>query len=60
VILALRKLRQEDCKFKAVVGYVVRPCLNNNNNKKQTKRQNKSVDLRCCGRGEVWTDRSQG
>jgi hypothetical protein len=27
VILALRRLRQEDHKFKASLGYLVSPCL---------------------------------
>lgn len=30
VILALRKLKQ-DYKFKAKLGYIVRPCVNNSN-----------------------------
>jgi hypothetical protein len=29
VISALRKLRQEDRKFEAILGYKVRPCLKN-------------------------------
>jgi hypothetical protein len=27
VIPALRKLRQDDCKFKASLGYITTPCL---------------------------------
>jgi hypothetical protein len=27
VIPALRRLRKEDCKFKASLDYLVRPCL---------------------------------
>jgi hypothetical protein len=27
VILALRRLKQEDCKFKVSLGYIVRPYL---------------------------------
>jgi hypothetical protein len=27
VIPALRRLRQEDCKFKVSLAYIVRPCL---------------------------------
>jgi hypothetical protein len=40
VIWALRRLRQEDHQFKAILGYIVRSCLeipkkkNNNNNKR--------------------------
>lgn len=25
--LALKKSRQEDCKFKVILGYIVRPCI---------------------------------
>jgi hypothetical protein len=34
VIPAFRNLRQEDCKFKASLGYIERPCLKKQNNKK--------------------------
>jgi hypothetical protein len=27
VISAIKRLRQEDCKFKNSLGYMVRPCL---------------------------------
>jgi len=30
VILALRKLRQEDHKFKASLSFIARPCLKSN------------------------------
>jgi hypothetical protein len=33
VIPALRKLRQEDFKFKVTLGYIVRPCLKKLTNK---------------------------
>jgi hypothetical protein len=36
-LLALGRLRQEDQKFKASVGYTVRPCLENKQTDGQTK-----------------------
>jgi hypothetical protein len=35
VILALRKLRQEDCKFKASLRSKVKPCLKKKKNNKK-------------------------
>jgi hypothetical protein len=31
IILALRRLRQEDCEFEVILGYMVRPCLKKTN-----------------------------
>jgi hypothetical protein len=39
VISALKRLRQVDCKFKASLGYIVRPCLK----KKKKKSKNSFV-----------------
>jgi hypothetical protein len=35
VIPALRKLRQDDLKFEASLGYTARSCLNNNKIKQE-------------------------
>jgi hypothetical protein len=32
---AQRRLSQEDCKFKAILGYMARPCLKNPKQGKQ-------------------------
>jgi hypothetical protein len=37
VISALRRLRQEDCEFKASLGYIAIPNLENKNEKKQNQ-----------------------
>jgi hypothetical protein len=39
-ISALGRLRQVDCKFKASLDYVVRPCLKIKNKQQQQKKQN--------------------
>jgi hypothetical protein len=41
VITALRRLRQEDHKVKASLGYRMRPCLNNKKTKNQKKKKKK-------------------
>jgi hypothetical protein len=38
VFAAFRKLRQENHKFKASLGYTARPCLKNNNKNEQDLR----------------------
>jgi hypothetical protein len=40
VNLASGRLRQEDCEFKASLGYIGRPCF-----KKQNKNRDKSSDV---------------
>jgi hypothetical protein len=42
VILALKKLRQEELEFEDSLGHIVTPCLKNTN---KTKKKEKSVDL---------------
>jgi hypothetical protein len=39
LVTALRKLREEDLKFKASVGYIVRPFLSQKKKKKEKERK---------------------
>jgi hypothetical protein len=50
----LRRLRQEGLEFKASLGYIVRPCLQNKIRKKKEKRAaSETMTLNWAGHG-VW------
>jgi hypothetical protein len=49
LILALRRPKQKDCKFKATLGYIVRLCLK----KLKAKAQKQSYWARGCSRDRV-------
>jgi hypothetical protein len=40
VIPALRKLRKEDCEFKASMGYIARPCLKTQRGREKENEKN--------------------
>jgi hypothetical protein len=47
VILAFRRLRQKDCEFRAILCYIMRPCLKKERERERERERQSTVAQAC-------------